>query len=322
MYKIFFILILYITNTFSFETIEVISPDIIINKSGYFKTNKSLKPEEVLNKSFLPLPKTAKSFGFDDDEYWFIFDITNLSKEKIYLDSKDILAGYQNLYVYKDNKLIRDEKSGFYLKNDEKQIKVFSSRFELEANSQNVIYLLKINNDFMRLCSFTFGSEKDIEKDWKVLEIIFTITITLVIYFTLQSIILYIYTLEKVFVYYCIYLLGLFFSNLFTISYIPYIIFNIDIITDINLWIFFIIVTIIGITYFTIEFLNLHLYPNMKKNILWLTFISIILTPFYIYSNIIPYSQSLWLITIVFFQIYLLFISVKRYIEGDYYARC
>ena len=316
MKSVFLLLFVFINLLFGFDSVEILNPHIIVHQSGYFKTNKNITPESALKQQFIPLSKKAVSFGFDHDTYWFLFEVSTTSNEQFFLDSKDILGNYQDLYVYHNGKFLRHDKNGFYLPLEDKMIKTFSSRFTLETHSSNTLYLLKINNPYVRLISFAFGSEKEIEKSWNTLLMILVSTTAIALSFFIYNLLLFIFTKDKSFLYYFVYMLGFLTVNQLSLGYLPFII-GIDGKTTMTFWIYAMITYTFGLTFFTIHFLNLHDKHKRLKNIfIILLIINNILTPFHIFTGIIPYSQSLWLLSIQIFQFFAIFIGIKRYREG------
>lgn len=301
---------------FAFDSIEVFNPNITLHKSGYFKTTKNLTPDEALKQDFVSLPKNAKSFGFDHDTYWFIFEISTTSNEQFFLDSRDILGTYQTLYVYKNNQLIRNEKNGFYLPEAQKQLDTFSTRFKLESNSKKIIYLLKIDSIFMRLTSFALGNEYDVEQVWTHLLIILIAVSTLAIAFLIYNFCLYILTKDKLFLFYIVYMFSFFFVNQLSLGYLPFLL-GMNGQDTMILWIFAMLGYIFGLIFFTLYFLDLQeKYKTLKMIFIGLFIINIILTPFHIFTGIIPNSQSLWLLSIQSFQFFAIYLAIKRYQDG------
>lgn len=301
---------------YGFDSIEVLNPNITVHRSGYFKTDETLSSEQALSQHFKPLPEKAISFGFDHDTYWFLFEVSTTCKEQYYLDSKDILGNYQDLYIYRDGKLLRHDKNGFYLPLEEKTLKIFSSRFKLESTEQKTIYLLKIDSIFMRLASFAFGNEKEVEKSWAILLNILIATGSIACAFLLYNLLLYFYIKDKLFIYYCIYMFGFVLVNQLSLGYLPFLL-GFDGKSAMTLWIFAMVTYTCGLTFFTINFLDLkEKHHNLKNIFIILLIINITLTPFHILTGVFPYSQHLWLLSVQLFQFFTIFLVVKRYFEG------
>lgn len=316
MKSIFLLFFICINLLYGFDSIEILNPDITVHRSGYFKTDQILSPKQALSQHFKPLPEKAVSFGFDHDTYWFLFEISTKSNQQFYIDSKDILGNYQDLYVYRNGNLLRHDKSGFYLPLEEKTLKIFPSRFKLETDQQKTIYLLKIDSIFMRLASFGFGNEKEVEKSWTILLIILIGTGSIACAFLLYNLLLYFYIKDKLFIYYCVYMLGFFLVNQLSLGYLPFLL-GFDGKSAMTLWIFAMVTYTYGLTFFTINFLDLkEKHHNLKNIFIFLLVINITLTPFHIFTRILPYSQHLWILSVQLFQFFTIFLVIKRYSEG------
>jgi len=305
---------------FAFDMVEVLNDDIVLHKAGYLISNKKLSSQEALELSkteaLTPLPKGAKSFGFDHREYWFIFEISTPSSKHYFIDSKDYFGNFYDLFVYRDTQLLRHEKSGFYLPRAEKAIQTFSSRFALETQAEHTTYLLKVDSIFMRLTAFSLGEEIRIEKDWTLLLITLLVSIAVSFAFLIYNIVLFFFTKDKLFLLYVVYMFGFALVSQLSLGYVPFLL-GFEGKTTIITLIFALTMYTFGLAFFTVYFLNLHQnYHVSTKIFLSLFVINAFLTPFHFFPGIIPYSQDLWLTTLQLFQSFAIFIGIKRYFEG------
>ncbi|MDX9743967.1 MAG: sensor histidine kinase [Arcobacteraceae bacterium] len=316
MKKLLFIL-LFLNFAFGFESIEVLNPNITIHKSGYFKTDKDLSPKEVLEKSqtspLLQLPKEAYSFGFDNDTYWFAFEISTLSQEELFLDSKNMVGNTQDLYIFDKSEVIKLYKNGFDVAIQDRTIKSFPIRFALQNNPNKLTYLLKVTSKAPHYTSFAFGNEQEVDKDWHSIYLIMVITSSIFIGFFIYNIFLYFIIKDKSYLFYCIYIFGFFAFNLAALGY-PVIFIN-----KMANWIFpfVILIKLIGLTFFAIYFLKLHEKQKRDKDIfLILLGLIAILSVFYVFAL----AQPLYALAIQLLHFFSLYIGIKSYRNGDKYA--
>jgi hypothetical protein len=251
---------LFLNISFAFESVEVLNQDITLHRSGYFKTSKDLTPlqaYETAKENIKEMPKQARSFGFDDDTYWFVFDISQKeSAEKFVLDLKNPLANKANLYVFQDYKLIKTLKSGYLTPIQERPFKIVPIRFELEKSNKITTYLLEVNSNHPLFTAFAFGEENEVSKSWDFLNSTFIFSFGAFCSLVLFNLILFFITKDKVYFYYSFYMSGIFLFDIINLGYA-------------SLWSefmakytrFFVSVSVqmefIGLTFFTIYFLRL-----------------------------------------------------------------
>ena len=74
--KYIFLLFFLHLNIYALDSIENLNLNIIIHKSGYFKTSENLSPQEAYNHAIsnglTSLPKDAKSFGLTNETMLFL----------------------------------------------------------------------------------------------------------------------------------------------------------------------------------------------------------------------------------------------------------
>ncbi len=302
-------------NLFGFEFIEILNPNVVVHKSGYFKTDKELTPQEayefIKQNGVKSVPKDAISFGFDSNTYWFIFEISTLGDEKLFLDSKSVVGDYQNLYVFENDKLIRTQKNGYLTKIKDREIKTFPIRFELESNKK-LTYLFSISTHSPHYVSFAFGEDLNVRKDWNIILFIMIFSISTSISFIIYNMFLYFMTKDKSYLFYSIYIigfLGLNFIGLGYVSLVPFLstqdafyYFTIAVLTKIT-----------GLTFFAIYFLRLNEREKKLKNIfITLLIITLLLSILYV-TRIAQPIFALFIQAIMIFSIY---VGVKSYING------
>jgi hypothetical protein len=104
----------------------------------------------------LELSKKAYSFGFDNNIYWFVFEISNTSDEELFFDSRNMVGNNQDLYILDNNKLLRHYKNGFDVAIKNRDIKSFPIRFQLEKSQNTLTYLFKVESKVPLYTSFEF----------------------------------------------------------------------------------------------------------------------------------------------------------------------
>lgn len=271
---------------FGFDSVEVLNSNITIHKSGYFKTDKDLTPQEALLQNFTPLPQKAKSFGFDSNTYWFMFEVKS-NKENLLLESRNNISQYANLHIFKDSQYLTTIKNGFEIPIQDRNIKTLQQRFELQNG--RFTYLLEIKSIHPHYFGFAFGNMQELDKDWNIIENIFIFTLGIFTALIFYNLFLYFTLKDKAYIYYIIYISGLEFYNTMTLGHYhlisPIIGSNIALLA-----IGAFIIMNIGLVFFTIEFLKLEKYSHLKKIILWLLAGSI----FFSFSLILGYGKDIY----------------------------
>lgn len=315
--KLLILLILINYSLFAFDSVEVLNPNITIHKSGYFKTDKDLSLEEVLdiskNTSLLKLSKKAYSFGFDNNTYWFVFEISNTSDDELFFDSRNMVGNNQDLYILNNNKLLKHYKNGFDVATKNRDIKSFPIRFQLEKSPNTLTYFFKVESKVPLYTAFAFGNEKEVDKDWYIMYIIMIVTSSIFIGFFIYNLFLYYITKDKAYLFYCIYIFGFFAFNFIALGY-PLIFMD-----NIENYIFpiFIFIKLFGLTFFAIYFLKLHEKQKRDKNIfLFLLGLIAILSVFYVFAL----ALALYALVIQILHFFSIYIGIKSYRNGNKYA--
>jgi two-component system, sensor histidine kinase LadS len=280
--KQLFLFFLFFSSLFGFDSIEVLNPNITLHKSGYFKTSQNFTPQEAFKQKFAPLPQKAHSFGFDSESYWFMFEVSHTSDEPLFMDSRNIVGEFTELYVFDGDKLIKEEKNGYLVPIEKREEKLLQIRFALEKNQKPYTYLVKIVSQNPHYTSFVFGSNNDLKRDWDFMAYIMIFTGAIFFALSIYNTFLYFMLKDKAYLYYCIYLLGFFGFNLFGLGYLP-IFESFDISLAYYILLLVILIKHYGITFFAIHFLNLEEENKKLKNIFIVLFLlNIVFSIFYL----------------------------------------
>lgn len=307
---IVYCLALYI-NLFAYDSIEVLSDDVKLTNSGYFVTDKNISQEDAYrlyrNGQFKSLPKEAKSLGFDPArDYWCAFSVSAEKTDEypLFLDVRSNALSLCRLYAYKDDKQVINRQSERLFAN-----KADFTRFKL-LDSQ-AVYLLKIRADGPVFLAFAFGYENDVDKVWDYQFFLFALTSGILCFVTFFSIVFYLKFKDKVYLFYIMYILGLFASVAITqgrAHEIISLIGRIDILVSTALALQF-----IGLVLFSEKFLDLGLAaPRLKRIIYYVLYIClavVIMSSFYGFAMQLFFLFTLFLFCVL---IYAGFISVLQ----------
>lgn len=310
-------LFLFLNISFAFESVEVLNQDITIHRSGYFKTSKDLTPlqaYEIAKESLNEMPKQAKSFGFDNNTYWFIFEITTTQNDSnFFLDVKDPLVQSCILYVFQDNQLISSEKSGYMTPLKNRPINQFPIRFELTNNTLKTTYLIKTVSQFPIYASYAFGEQHELDNVFNPIYIIFILSCGIFLTMFFYNIFLYFVIKDKAYIFYCLYIIGYFMITLLAQGYITLVSDSLVIYTPLLLALF-LQIKFIGLVFFTIYFLNLtKTFLLLEKNIRYLLYANIIA------SLTVPFATEVQILSIIFMNalyITLIYAGFKSYFSG------
>ncbi|DAB38229.1 MAG: hypothetical protein A2023_04285 [Sulfuricurvum sp. GWF2_44_89] len=316
MKHLFLSLFLFLNFAFAFDSIEVLDPQITVYKSGYFKTDKNISSNEAYiiaqKGNITTLPKQAKSFGFDHYTYWFFFEVANNSEKEIYLDSKNFVAGYQELFVYDNGKLISFQKSGYFTPIEQRIVKTFPIRFELKKSPKKLIYLLQLNSKSPLYTAFTFGDMIEVDSDWKLLYFFMIFAGAISFAFTIYNFFLYLITKDQAYLFYCVYIVGFLGLNIVGLGYVPIIPF-LDVKYAHIYFTIAVFLKLAGLTFFMIYFLKLKERHNRLKLFLYffLLFHSIFAVLY-----LIGVAKPLFVLSVQLFMIVSIFVGIKSYISG------
>lgn len=310
--SIFFI----ISATFGFDSIEVLNPNITINKSGYFKTDKDLTPQEAYNyaltNKLTKLPPTAKSLGYDSDTYWYFFEIdTNNTQNTHYLDLKHTVTEYAWLYTFDINgTMVKNQKSGYALSSEKRSLQTLPVRFELTNSNTKSIYLLKIQSKNTQYVAFAFGDESELNTHWYILYGIIFVTFGVFLGLLLYNLFLMITLKDKTYLFYILYTSSLMAYILLDSGLVSFFISN----TLHNTLAFIKFLEIGSLILFTIAFLrlkqnNYKMYTVLK---IMIGFIFIMMVLF-----MLDIAKSIILSTIYLFSYLLIYIGYKSYKSGN-----
>lgn len=320
MKKYLLFLFLFFIQLFAYDSIEVLTPNITLHKSGYFKTDKDLSAKQALkiaNETNLTvLPKESYALRLTSDTVWFVFEVSTKGTENLYLDSRDIFVGSTyDLFVFSGDKLIKSYKNGSSIAVDKRDIKTQQIRFLLEPNSANITYLVRAKNVHPLLPVFSFGNFEEISAVWTNLHNTMLISYFIALSFLLYNMMLYLITRDKSFAYYCFYISSLF---LVCISGRPYLPFDIAIdpkqmyaLLAISL-----ATTSIGAALFAHSFLNLkERLPSISRTLNISISVFAILAPTSYYFNFMP-IKILFLFSLVHISVYIFYAAFKVYKAG------
>ena len=300
-------------SSFAFDTIEVLNQNISLHNSGYFTTNKEFTPQEALTiareGNLTKLPRKAVSFGFDKNTYWFIFEISTTGDEKLFLDSKNVVGDYQDLFVFDDEKLINTQNNGYFLPIDKRATKVLPIRFELQKSTKSLTYLVRVKSTNPQYAAFAFGNAEQLNSEWSIYYFIMVATAAMFVALTIYNVVLYIVTKDKAYIYYCIYVIGFFLLNFIALGYVS-IIPNINTKYMYYLFLFVVLMKLTGLVQFVINFLNLNIESrSLSRNLLLLLGLSFLLAVFYLLKT----WQPLFAISVQLLMLYSIYVGFRRY---------
>lgn len=315
--KYIFLFFFLSANIYALDSVEVLNSNITIHKSAYFKTNKNLTEQEAYNYAISneleDLPKEAKSLGITSDIHWFLFQISTTGNEDFYFDSKSIIReNTQDLFIFSNSEIIKKYKNGSIININEREEKVYPIRFKLEKNSKNLIYLLKVESKFPIISSFAFGLETELTKTWITFYKIVIITSSIALAFILYNLFLYFITKDKSILFYTIFMFGYFITNITLFRYLTNEL-NIPSILTNNSFIIGIPLCILGLTFFTVYFLELK--GKLKKIVIILGMSNF----FLIFLRFIITDSLIQKITVLFLAFTLMFfiaITIRSYKNG------
>lgn len=272
-------LFLFFGNIYAMDSISVSSNSANIIKYGYFTTDKNLTIDDALyyaNNNLLDqLPKEAVSFGFDSKTYWYRFDINGT--QDAYLNVKNPVASYCELFIFDNNKLISHQINGYGISIKDRPVKAYSLAFKIPNNQQNLVLLLKVNSVNPMFSAFSFEDKEDIyASDFKNVAIQI-VAISICAAMILYYIFIFFVTKEMLNIYYCLYIATFYFLNFILsgmLAFFPltWLIENIPLFVALSIILFD-----ISITLFSIYFLDLNRYSKkLKKFVIYSLIISIV----------------------------------------------
>lgn len=315
---LFLTLIFCVSFAFGFESVEVSDKDIALHQYGYFTTDKELSPLEALkytNENRLSeLPKKAKSFGFDSNTYWFRFDISTVSDKHFVVDVKNLVANSCELFVFEDKKLIRHDISGYEVVLKKRPFDSINLKFKLEENKPNITYLVKISSTNPHYVAFAFGKKEEVDKAWDILLFTTIVTFAITIVMIFYNLALFFAIKDTAYLYYSLYIGSYFAFNISALGFLPLLS---PLFTSIELRVpvgLFLQTMYIGLTFFSIKFLQLDKNdPKLKKQLLYTLYFMLFAT------LLVPINKGLELIAVfsmALLAFFLLYSVVKTYIKG------
>lgn len=320
MKKLFLFLFLFSSWLFSYDSIEVLNPNITLHKSGYFRTDKNLSPQQACDiaktNALQEFTKTAYSTGITTDTYWFMFEISTRGDEKLYIDSKDILVGASyDMYIFDGNKLLNSYRNGNNLLIEQKDVKTAQIRFLLESSPNKLTYLIRAKNNLPLMPAFSLGNQSEVDATWTNLHNIMLISYFVGLSFLLYNIILFIITKDSSFLFYSIYIFGLLLTAISSRSYLPFgikltpsALYNILAISHIFI--------ALGVTLFFSSFLKLkENFPKYKRILDFSCFLFAVSSIFYFYTGS-TVMQKIYEFSSFFAIIYAIYASLKVYANG------
>ncbi|MDY0321501.1 MAG: 7TM diverse intracellular signaling domain-containing protein [Arcobacteraceae bacterium] len=305
-----------ISATFGFDSIEVLNPNITVHKSGYFKTDKDLTPQEAYNyaltNELTKLPPTARSLGYDSNTYWYFFEIdTNNTQNTHYLDLKHTVTEYAWLYTFDINgTMVKNQKSGYALSSEKRSLQTLPVRFELTNSDTKSIYLLKIQSKNTQYVAFAFGDESELNTHWYILYGIIFVTFGVFLGLLLYNLFLMITLKDKTYLFYIMYTSSLMSYILLDSGIVSFFISN----TLHNTLAFIKFLEIGSLILFTVAFLRLK-----QNNYKMYTVLNIVIGLIFIMMVLfmLDIAKSIILSTIYLFSYLLIYIGYTSYKSGN-----
>lgn len=315
----FLVFILFSIKLFSFDTfdqIQILDPNITVQKSGYIVTKEDLNPEQSYtyfkkNKS-LTLPK--KVYNLNNNytaDTWLFYQIRSTAKTNLYLDVIDPYADYCTMYTFKGNRLIHKQISGNAVQLNKRTLKELPVRFKLEEGT--AIYAIHIKAHIGTFGGISIGQERQLNNHWYVLYafaiFIFGIFIALFIY----NFFLLVGTKDSLYLYYLLYTLGFYGIVTITIGLLPFMLghygnFYLLVFTGPAIkWL-----EIFGLSMFSLKFLELSTF---NKKVLY-TYLIILVTILVIYLIGFPSMANIMFPLVSCFSIVILYLGISSYKRG------
>ena len=318
MKRMVFLLCLLMSWLFSYDSIDVLNPNITVHKSGWYETSAELSAQEAKDlfeqNNFQQFPQNAQGIGFSKNTLWFAFEIsTKETNENFFIDNRDIMLERCELFVFNDNKLIKQNLNGYIIPIKERPVSAFSIRFNIEKTDTKILYLLKTNSQYIRYLANAFGTESEINHTWQIRHYIFLFALGVFMALMIYNAFLYLMTQDKVYLFYILYVSSLF-TLIFVVQGYTLVIYEESFRFSPLLLAFFNQLAAVGLVFFTEHFLRLKKHnPRAQKIIRYILYINL-LTPF-----LIPIAHGLQLLNIVsmlvlFFS--LLFIGFINLYQG------
>lgn len=216
--RIVFLLLALLQVAYSYDTIEVFNKNIHVIESGYYISDKNISTHEVYtlftSQAFSKLPQKAKSFGFDIKSYWYAFvvSVDRNASERFSLDIRTPSIDRCEFYAFKNDTLVKQD-----IREPKHTMKELSTHFELLSDTnESVIYMLKIDTKAPRFSAFSFGTRSEIQETWYVHSFIFALTTGIFLFVSFFSFVLYVKLKDKIYLFYMLYIFGLYGSVVIT----------------------------------------------------------------------------------------------------------
>lgn len=253
------------------------------------------------NNYFSPLPKEAKSFGFDQNYYWFAFELES-SDEDNFLDIINTSLFVCELNYFRDGVLSNQIKKGAVSKDDR-------IRFSLDK-SQNTIYLLKINTKSPKFIAFGLGQEIEVEDYHNKQFALFTFVCGVFLFTLIINLFLYIRLQDKIYLFYIVHISGLFISVVVTIGYLHLLPFF-----KAPLWVLLaLLMQFIGLALFSDSFLQLYKFDKIRKMIFYSLYVSIIIGILAFFYG--PLHELLFFVLFIIFGM-LFYVATRIALKGS-----
>lgn len=301
----------------AFQSVEIVSPNINVLRSGYFKTEKNLTPRQAysiyLQNGLHALPDQAISLGYSTQTYWYVFEVqNNLVGKHAYLDLKHTVDEFAFLYTFQDGKPVQIQQSGYAFPIEKRSIKTLPSRFELIESNGTVVYLLKIESDNTIYAAFAFGESGSLDPYWYKLYGLTLLALGVFFGLAVYNGFLFVTTKDKAYLFYLLYTVGLASYDLFDtgIASLFYSIIGNDIS---RILVYIKAFELINLILFTIYFLQLSTHsPAFRRFLLF--WISVLPAMSFLYLEGIARDLTLILINLTSYL--LLYIGFKSYKNG------
>jgi signal transduction histidine kinase len=286
----------------AYDSIEVLNEKIKLHKDNFLISDETITPETALTllitEEQRKLSQKAYSFGFDDREYWFLFELSlSDTKDDYFIDLKNIVADYADCFIFNNNQLIKEYKNGITIPINERNVKSLPIRFSMEKTTEKTTYLIRVKSNQPLYTAFSFGNLYEVNKSWDSLHFIFIFSSGIFFSLILYNLFLFSVTKEKTYILYFLYMLPMFIYDLVMMGYGTLIS---EFISQNTIAVLAILVnlTFVGLSYFSIYFLQLNKYRVILKNrLLFMLLLLWLSTPLFI-SGVFhaPYLVTIFLL--------------------------
>jgi two-component system, sensor histidine kinase LadS len=220
--KIFLFLFLFIYSNASILKIE--NNEIInaIPNSEILIPDKSLSLDEAIkNEKWKSTTKEIINFEYSTITRWIKFDIKESISDKIFLEYGSTTVEVLNIYIMKENKLIKEYKTG--LSKSFQSRPIDSNKFifpmDIENEETYTVYVESSNNLQPNLASIVLYTEDIYHKRDFFFNFVMGLVISLLLFIFLYNLIIYFFIKVKSYKYYLIYIFSVLILNIVELGY-------------------------------------------------------------------------------------------------------